>query len=91
MCLDNTCVSLDIANYDAELESVSKSQKTSENIEKHARCSLRKKFTLCAILLCMRLSHATDYLYYITITTFIHLYIYYITPYIYYYKKNVKK
>ena len=40
MCLDNTCVSLDNTNYDMELEFVSKSQKTSENIEKHARCFL---------------------------------------------------
>ena len=34
MCLNNTCVSLNNANYDAELESVGKYLKTSENIRK---------------------------------------------------------
>ena len=65
MCLDNTCVSLDNANYDTELEFVSNSQKTFENIEKHARClfvkSLVQPFVqsfVCNLALCMRLSHA---------------------------------
>ena len=77
MCLDNTCVSLDNANYDTELDFVSNSQKTFENIEKNARClfvkSLVQPFVqsfVCNLALCMRLSHAHQTL---SITPTLHL------------------